>query len=81
MNIIISYLYDMKISTSDENVYENIKQFYSKIYKIDENMLNQKLNSLCGNSSKNETKINDQNNEIEENKEIINEDKNSNNQK
>ena len=52
MNIIISYLYDMKISTSDENVYENIKHFYSKVYKIDENILNQQLNSLSGNSKK-----------------------------
>ena len=74
INIIISYLYDMKISTSDENVYENIKHFYSKIYKIDENILNQQINSLSGNFNKKQTQKKSENNEMKENKEKINED-------
>ena len=74
MNIIISYLYDMKISTSDENVFEKIKHFYSKIYKIDENILNQQINSLSGNFNKKQTQKKSENNEMKENKEKINED-------
>ena len=77
INIIISYLYDMKISTSDENVYENIKHFYSRFYKIDENILNQQLNSLSGNSNKIEIQKKNKNDNIEENKENIDEDKNN----
>ena len=46
LNIFISYLYDMRISTTDLKVYEKVKHFYSKIYKLDEKMVDEQVNKL-----------------------------------
>ena len=72
LNIFISYLYDMRISTTDLKVYEKVKHFYSKIYKLDEKMVDEQLNKLLEINSKKEkndkleNKIEDNN--IKENK-------------
>ena len=76
MNIIISSLYDMKISTNDTIVYENVKHFYSQIYKLDEKIIDEQVNISLGNSIKNnEVKNEKQINKIEENKDIQNDNK------
>ena len=72
LNIFISYLYDMRISTTDLKVYEKVKHFYSKIYKLDEKMVDEQVNKLLEINSKKEkndkleNKIEDHN--IKENK-------------
>ena len=72
LNIFISYLYDMRISTTDLKVYEKVKHFYSKIYKLDEKMVDEQVNKLLEINSKKEkndkleNKIGDNN--INENK-------------
>ena len=48
LNSIISYLYDIKLSTTDNNVYENIKNFYVHIYKLDKKMIEDQVNALYG---------------------------------
>ena len=76
MNVIISSLYDMKISTNDTIVYENVKHFYSLIYKLDEKIIDEQVNISLGNSIKNyEVKNEKQINKIEENKDIQNDNK------
>ena len=54
LNIFISYLYDMRISTTDLKVYEKVKHFYSKIYKLDEKMVDEQVNKLLEINSKKE---------------------------
>ena len=72
LNIFISYLYDMRISTTDLKVYEKVKHFYSKIYKLDEKMVDEQVSKLLEINSKKEkndkleNKIEDNN--IKENK-------------
>ena len=72
LNILITYLYDMRISTSDLKVYENVKQFYSKIYKLDEKIVDEQVNKLLENNSKKEEKNDKPENKIEENNLKIN---------
>ena len=72
MNIFISYLYDMRISTTDLKVYEKVKHFYSKIYKLDEKMVDEQVNKLLEINSKKE-KNDKLENKIEDNN--INENK------
>ena len=45
-NSIISYLYDLKLSTSQKSVYEDVKKFYCIIYKLDENEIDNQVNKL-----------------------------------
>ena len=72
LNIFISYLYDMRISTTDLKVYEKVKHFYSKIYKKKKKMVDEQVNKLLEINSKKEkndkleNKIEDNN--IKENK-------------
>ena len=79
VNTIISYLYDMKISTNDSIVYEKVKNFYVKIYKLDEQTIEKEINRIITNEEKRynqfnkiEVKIIDKN----ENNKSINLDKN-----
>ena len=72
LNILISYLYDMRISTSDLKVYENVKQFYIKIYKLDEKIVDEQVNKILENNSKKEEKKDKPENKIEENNLKIN---------
>ena len=72
LNIFISYLYDMRISTTDLKVYEKVKHFYSKIYKLDEKMVDEQVNKLFEINSKKE-KNDKLENKIEDNN--INENK------
>ena len=72
LNIFISYLYDMRISTTDLKVYEKVKHFYSKIYKLDEKMVDEQVNKLLEINSKKE-KNDKLENKIEDNN--INENK------
>ncbi len=46
LNTIISYLYDLKLSTSDKNVYEQVKNFYITIYKLDQKYIEEEINKL-----------------------------------
>ena len=73
---VITYLCDLKAFTDDEKVFEEVKEFYIKVYKLNEN----DINSQVENSVKSRTKIKENNkeeikNEIKENEN----DKNSNN--
>ena len=60
-NTIISYLYDLKLSTTDENVYEDVKNFYIEIYNLDRKNIEEQLKKLCGeeDDNKNEKKVDD----------------------
>ena len=82
VNTIISYLYDMKISTNDSIVYEKVKNFYVKVYKLDEQTIEKEINRIITNEEKRynqfnkiEVKIIDKN----ENNKSINLDKNEEN--
>ena len=46
MNNLISYLYDLKICTSDANVYDKVKKFYSKIYNLNEKLIDEHVGKL-----------------------------------
>jgi hypothetical protein len=46
LNTIISYLYDLKLSTSDQKVYEQVKDYYITIYKLDKKVIEQHINKL-----------------------------------
>ena len=67
LNTLISYLYDMRISTNDLKTYENVKHFYSKIYKLDEKIVDEQVNIILENNSKKEEKKDKPENKIEEN--------------
>ena len=60
-NTIITYLYDLKLSTTDKNVYEEVKNFYINIYNLDGKNIEEQLSKLCGeeDDNKNEKKIDD----------------------
>ena len=75
MNTLISYLYDMRISTNNSKVYENVKYFYFKIYKLDEKIVDEQVNKILGNNEKEEEKKLKQENKNEENNININENK------
>ena len=75
---IISYLYDLKLSTNDKNVYEQVKNFYIIIYKLDKKYIEENIDKLVI-DSENE-KIEDKNEEkVEERVEEKVEEKNENN--
>ena len=74
INTILSYLYDLRISTNDTKVYESVKYFYCTLYKIDEKMLDQQINSILENYYKEYGHNNKQINKKEENKVKINSD-------
>ena len=69
---IISYLFDLKLSTNDKNVYEQVKNFYIIIYKLDKKYIEEHINKLLT-DTENE-KIEDK---IEEKAEEKNENNNS----
>ena len=46
MNNLISYLYDMKISTSDINIYNKVKKFYAKVYNLDEKLIDEHVDKM-----------------------------------
>ena len=74
INTILSYLYDLRISTNDTKVYESVKYFYCTLYKIDEKMLEQQINSILENYYKEYGPNIKQINKKEENKDKINAD-------
>ena len=79
LNVIISYLYDLKLSTNDIEVYEQVKNFYIEVYKLDKKLVESQVENLYGNIEKeNNKKIekndNNEKNEDEKNKEKNNED-------
>ena len=70
-NIIISYLYDLKLSTSEKNVYEEVKNFYINIYQLDEKYIESQVNNLFGEAinnydNKNENKFLDTNKKMDD---------------
>ena len=78
VNSIISYLYDIKLSTNDNNVYENIKNFYVHIYKLDKKMIEDQVSVLFGEFEKKEKEKEKEKNgvKIEEKNEMKIEEKN-----
>jgi len=48
LNVIISYLYDLKLSTNNQFVYERVKKFYVTVYKLDEKFVESEVNKLLG---------------------------------
>ena len=68
-NTIISYLYDLKLSTSEINIYEEVKKFYITIYELDEKIIEEQVKILYGettnnNEDKNKDKKEQKNNGI-----------------
>ena len=64
-NIIISYLYDLKLSTSEKNVYEEVKNFYITIYHLDAKFIETQVNNLFGEAIDN-NEINNKTEKIED---------------
>jgi hypothetical protein len=86
INTILSYLYDLRISTNNTKIYESVKYFYCTAYKIDEKMVDEQINEFMKNYYKQNEHNNNKINKIEENKDKINiddidlnEDNNNNN--
>ena len=52
-NTIISYLYDLKLSTSEINIYEEVKNYYVSIYNLDEKYIEEQVKILYGELTKN----------------------------
>ena len=46
LNIIISYLYDLKLSTTDENIYKEVKNYYVTLYGLDEKSIEIEVKKL-----------------------------------
>ena len=68
VNSIISYLYDLKLSTNKNNIYEEVKNFYITIYGLDKDLIETQVENLFRDSNKeNENKKDNQ----KENKDII----------
>ena len=57
-NSIISYLYDIKLSTNENKVYEEVKNFYITIYGLDREFVEKSVENLYG-------EINEENKENE----------------
>ena len=47
-NLIISYLYDIKLSTNKEKVYEEVKNFYVQVYHLNEKLIEEQVSGLFG---------------------------------
>ena len=42
-NTLVSYLCDLKYFTNDETIFNEIKNYYIRVYKLDENSLNKAI--------------------------------------
>ena len=42
-NNLVSYLCDIKLATDNENVFDDVKKFYCRIYKIDNNSIDEQI--------------------------------------
>ena len=68
LNTIISYLYDLKLSTTEEKVYKEVKNFYISVYNLDGKSIEEQIKKLCGETN---DKNDDENEKTEdENKSI-----------
>ena len=45
-NTLITYLCDLKYFTDDENIFNEVKNFYIKIYQLDEGSINKEINNI-----------------------------------
>ena len=68
VNSIISYLYDLKLSTNKDNIYEEVKNFYVNIYGLDKDLVETQVENLFRDSNKENDNKKDNK---EENKNII----------
>ena len=75
-NTIISYLYDLKLSTSKSMVYDEVKKFYLTIYELDEKLIEDQMESIFGDIN---NVADDKKNKKEKNNENINKEINNNN--
>mgnify|MGYP006873018918 CR=1 FL=1 len=71
MNVIISYLFDLKLSTNEKEVYEQVKNFYITIYKLDKKCIEQQIEVLLGDKDDKKEKKEKNNHKIENEKEEI----------
>ena len=46
MNIIVSYLFDLKLSTNEKEVYEQVKNFYIAVYNLDKKIIEEQIKVL-----------------------------------
>ena len=76
MNIIISYLFDLKLSTNEKEVYEQVKNFYITVYKLDKKCIEEQIAVLLGDKDdkkeKNNNKIENKNENKDKKLEITN---------
>ena len=76
MNIIISYLFDLKLSTNEKEVYEQVKNFYITVYKLDKKCIEEQIEVLLGDKDdkkeKNNNKIENKNENKDKKLEITN---------
>ena len=64
MNIIVSYLFDLKLSTNDKEVYEQVKNFYIAVYKLDKKFIEEQIKVLLEDKDDKKEKMEKNNNKI-----------------
>ena len=64
MNIIVSYLFDLKLSTNDKEVYEQVKNFYIAVYKLDKKFIEEQIKVLLEDKDNKKEKKEKNNNKI-----------------
>ena len=75
-NTIISYLYDLKLSTSQSMVYDEVKKFYLTIYELDEKLIEEQMECIFGDIN---NVADEKKNKKKKNNENINKEINNNN--
>ena len=53
--IIMAYLCDIKQYTNDDNVFNDVKNYYVKVYNLDETMINKEVENYMNSLNKNES--------------------------
>ena len=65
MNIIVSYLFDLKLSTNEKEVYEQVKNFYIAVYKLDKKCIEEQIKVLLEDKDDKKEKMEKDNNKVE----------------
>ena len=64
--IVVAYLCDIKQYTNDENVFNQVKNYYVKVYKMDEESVNKEVEKYMNSCKNNEIKVKEKHIKIEE---------------
>ena len=64
--IVVAYLCDIKQYTNDENVFNQVKYYYVKVYKMDEESVNKEVEKYMNSCKNNEIKVKEKHIKIEE---------------